>query len=69
MVTMRRLSVKAILQASEKMHTQINLCCRAKILDSTDSLRGDFPFHQLFSSSNQNQLKDWDLMCCHSSPG
>lgn len=31
---------------------------------------GDFPFHQLFSSSssNQNQLKDGDLICCHSSP-
>lgn len=29
----------------------------------------DFPFHQLFSSfSNQNRLKDWDLICCHSYP-
>lgn len=68
MVTMRRLSVKAIIPAAEKIHAQINLCWHAKILYSAESLGGDFLFQQLFSSSNQNQLKDWDLICCHSSP-
>lgn len=37
--------------------------------DCADSLRADFPFHQLLSSSsNHNRLKDWDLICRHSSP-
>lgn len=60
---------KPLYKPLRKIHTQINLCRHAKISDSTDSLGEDFPFHQLFSSSpNQNQLKDWDLICCHSSP-
>lgn len=54
-------SVSKPLHKARRKHTQINLCWHAKILNSTDSLRADFPFHQLFSSSspssNQNQLK------------
>lgn len=40
-----------------------------RFLTPDTALGPDFPFHQLFSSSsNQNRLKDWDLICCHSSP-
>lgn len=48
MVTMRRLSVKAIIQASEKIHTQINLCRHARIFDSRHSPRARFPFSSAF---------------------
>lgn len=73
MVTMRRLSVKGIIQASEKTHTNQSDGF-AEIVDSADSLRGDSPPppHQLSSSStsssftNQSQLRDRDLICCHS---
>jgi len=52
----------------KKVHTQINQCWHAKVFDSTEGPLGRFPFHQLSSSSSyQNQLKDWDLICCHSS--
>lgn len=68
MVTMRRLSVKAIMQASEKIHTYQTLPACQDFLTPQTALWGDFPFQQLFSSSsNHNQLKDWDLTCCHSS--
>lgn len=71
MVTMRRLSVKAIIQAYEKKtHTHTHKSTSAGMPRFlTQPSGGDFPFHQLFSSSsNQNQLKDGDLICCHSSP-
>jgi len=42
MVTMRRLSVKGIIQASEKTHTNQSDGF-AEIVDSADSLRGDSP--------------------------
>lgn len=63
-------SVSKPLCKPRRRHTHISTSAgMPRFLDSKDSLQGDFPFQQLFSSSsNHNQLKDRDLICCHSSP-
>lgn len=63
-------SVSKPLCKPQRRHTHISTsAAMPRFLDSKDSLQGDFPFQQLFSSSsNHNQLKDRDLICCHSSP-
>lgn len=72
MVTMRRLSVKAITQASEKnTHTNQPSAGMPRLLTPPQTaFGGRFPFSSAFysySSSNHNQLGDRDLICCHSS--